>query len=121
MNHLDRINQFTGAADPRSVAEAAGRAVINEARPRGPRIGEPSRSGTLRVAVMYKVADSPSTSEQVRERTLAALAEKARLMLDEGVVAEPQDIDLCMITAPGGRSTSAASRHTSTAVASRKG
>jgi hypothetical protein len=30
------------------VAEVAGRAVINEAR--GPRIGEPSRSGTLRVA-----------------------------------------------------------------------
>jgi 3-hydroxyacyl-CoA dehydrogenase/enoyl-CoA hydratase/carnithine racemase len=53
------------------------------------------------VAALYKVGDSPSTAEQVRERALAALAEEARLMLDEGVVAEPQDIDLCMITGTG--------------------
>jgi 3-hydroxyacyl-CoA dehydrogenase len=53
------------------------------------------------VAALYKVGDSPSTAEQLRERTLAALAEEARLMLDEGVVAEPQDIDLCMITGVG--------------------
>jgi 3-hydroxyacyl-CoA dehydrogenase/enoyl-CoA hydratase/carnithine racemase len=53
------------------------------------------------VAALYKVGDSPSTAEQVRERTLAALAEEARLMLDEGVVAEAQDIDLCMITGAG--------------------
>ena len=53
------------------------------------------------VAAMYKVGDSPSTAEQVAERALAALAEEARLMLDEGVVAEPQDIDLCMITGAG--------------------
>ena len=32
---------------------------------------------------------------------MAALAEEARLMLDEGVVAEPQDIDLCMIIGAG--------------------
>jgi 3-hydroxyacyl-CoA dehydrogenase/enoyl-CoA hydratase/carnithine racemase len=53
------------------------------------------------VAALYKVGDSPSTAEQVRERALAALAEEARLMLDDGVVAEPQDIDLCMITGAG--------------------
>jgi 3-hydroxyacyl-CoA dehydrogenase/enoyl-CoA hydratase/carnithine racemase len=53
------------------------------------------------VAALYKVGDSPSTAEQVAERALAALAEEARLMLDEGVVAEPQDIDLCMITGAG--------------------
>jgi hypothetical protein len=53
------------------------------------------------IAALYKVGDSPSTAEQVRERTLAALAEEARLMLDEGVIAEPQDIDLCMITGAG--------------------
>jgi len=28
-------------------------------------------------------------------------AQEARLMLDEGVVAEPQDIDLCMLTGAG--------------------
>ncbi|MHB8296395.1 MAG: 3-hydroxyacyl-CoA dehydrogenase NAD-binding domain-containing protein [Acidimicrobiales bacterium] len=34
-------------------------------------------------------------------RALAALAEEARLMLDEGVVAEAQDIDLCMLLGAG--------------------
>ena len=38
--------------------------------------------------------DRPSTAEQVRERALEALAEEARLILDEGVVADPADIDL---------------------------
>jgi 3-hydroxyacyl-CoA dehydrogenase len=37
----------------------------------------------------------------VRERALAAIAEEARLMLDEHVVAEPQDIDLCMLLGAG--------------------
>ena len=30
-----------------------------------------------------------------------ALAEESRIMLDEGVVAEPQDIDLCMLLGAG--------------------
>ena len=41
------------------------------------------------------------SAEEVRERTLAGLAEEARLMLDEGVVAAPEDIDLAMITGAG--------------------
>lgn len=41
------------------------------------------------------------TAEEVRDKTLAGLAEEARLMLDEGVVAAPQDIDLAMITGAG--------------------
>ena len=41
------------------------------------------------------------TSEQVRERVLSVLAEEARLMLDEGVVAAPEDLDLGMITGAG--------------------
>ena len=53
------------------------------------------------IAAMFKAGDSPSTAEQVRGRALDALAEEARLMLDEGVVGEPQDIDLCMITGAG--------------------
>ncbi len=36
-----------------------------------------------------------------RERALEALAEEIRLMLDEGVVAAPEDIDLCMILGAG--------------------
>ena len=40
-------------------------------------------------------------STQVRERVLSALAQEAQLMLDEGVVAAPMDIDLAMITGAG--------------------
>ncbi len=39
--------------------------------------------------------------EQVRAQVLEGLAEEARLMLDEGVVAGPQDLDLAMITGAG--------------------
>ena len=45
--------------------------------------------------------DRPSTAGEVRERVLEALAEEIRLMLDEGVVAAPEDIDLCMILGAG--------------------
>ena len=41
------------------------------------------------------------TTEQVRERVLGVLADEARRMLDEGVVAAPMDLDLAMITGAG--------------------
>ncbi len=41
------------------------------------------------------------TADEVRERALAAMAQEIRLMLDEGVVAEAQDIDLCMLLGAG--------------------
>lgn len=44
---------------------------------------------------------TPLTPEQVRERVLSGLAEEARLMLDEGVVQAPMDLDLGMITGAG--------------------
>jgi hypothetical protein len=44
---------------------------------------------------------APLTAEDVRRKALDALAEEIRLMLDEGVVAEAQDIDLCMILGAG--------------------
>lgn len=53
------------------------------------------------VGKLLEVGDAPLTGEQVRERALAALAQEVRLMLDEGVVAEAQDIDLCMILGAG--------------------
>ena len=46
-------------------------------------------------------ADAPSTPEQVRMRALAALAVEARMMLDEGVVSSPAEIDLCMLMGAG--------------------
>jgi 3-hydroxyacyl-CoA dehydrogenase len=53
------------------------------------------------VAGILAGGDRPSTPEQVRERALEALAEEIRLMLDEGVVAAPEDIDLCLILGAG--------------------
>jgi 3-hydroxyacyl-CoA dehydrogenase len=53
------------------------------------------------VAAILAGGDRPSTAEQVRERALEALAEEIRLLLDEGVVAAPEDVDLCMILGAG--------------------
>ncbi len=53
------------------------------------------------VAAILAGGDRPSTPEQVRERALEALAEEIRLMLDEGVVAAPEDVDLCLILGAG--------------------
>ncbi|MFI7605302.1 3-hydroxyacyl-CoA dehydrogenase NAD-binding domain-containing protein [Micromonospora sp. NPDC049366] len=53
------------------------------------------------VAKLLVVGDNPLTAEQVRQNALDALAQEIRLMLDEGVVAEAQDIDLCMILGAG--------------------
>jgi hypothetical protein len=44
---------------------------------------------------------APLSADEVRENALAALAEEIRIMLDEGVVAEAQDIDLCMVLGAG--------------------
>ena len=52
-------------------------------------------------AALFTVGDRASTSEQVRDRTLTALAEEVGLMLAEGVVAAPMDVDLCLILGGG--------------------
>jgi 3-hydroxyacyl-CoA dehydrogenase/enoyl-CoA hydratase/carnithine racemase len=44
---------------------------------------------------------SPSTGAEVLQRALEGLAQEIRIMLDEGVVAAPEDIDLCMILGAG--------------------
>jgi len=53
------------------------------------------------VAALLELGDQPLTAEQVRENALVGLAEEIRLMLDEGVVAEAADIDLCLILGAG--------------------
>ena len=55
------------------------------------------------VAALMQTPANPVvlSSGQVRDEVLSALAEEARLMLDEGVVAAPMDIDLAMITGAG--------------------
>ncbi len=53
------------------------------------------------VVEIFAGGTSPSTEEQVLDRALAALACEIRIMLDEGVVAAAEDIDLCMILGAG--------------------
>ncbi|MFD5751821.1 3-hydroxyacyl-CoA dehydrogenase NAD-binding domain-containing protein [Streptomyces sp. NPDC127033] len=53
------------------------------------------------VAALLKQGDTVLTEEQTRERVLDAVAQEIGLMLAEGVVAEAQDIDLCLITGAG--------------------
>ncbi len=50
---------------------------------------------------LIKQGRNASTTEEVRERALIALANEARLMLDDGVVATPGEIDLCMMMGAG--------------------
>lgn len=52
------------------------------------------------VALMEK-GDKASTGEEVRLRALKALAEEARMMLDEGVVSTAAEIDICMLLGAG--------------------
>ncbi|WP_028278616.1 3-hydroxyacyl-CoA dehydrogenase NAD-binding domain-containing protein [Arthrobacter sp. H5] len=50
---------------------------------------------------LLSVGDSPSSSAEVLRRTQDALADEIGRMLAEGVVAAPEDIDLCVIMGAG--------------------
>ncbi|MET0695637.1 MAG: 3-hydroxyacyl-CoA dehydrogenase NAD-binding domain-containing protein [Propionibacteriaceae bacterium] len=50
---------------------------------------------------LFTVGDRPSTAEEVRVRAMSAVAEEIGLMLRQGVVEAPMDIDLCMILGAG--------------------
>ena len=53
------------------------------------------------VQALWEFGDVELSSDEVRQRVLEGVAEEIRIMLDEGVVAEAQDIDLCMILGGG--------------------
>ncbi|HEU4542415.1 MAG TPA: 3-hydroxyacyl-CoA dehydrogenase NAD-binding domain-containing protein [Jiangellaceae bacterium] len=52
-------------------------------------------------AALFEQGDTVLTEAEVREGALSAVAEEIRLMLDEGVVAEVQDVDLCLLLGAG--------------------
>lgn len=60
-----------------------------------------SRTLDPKVEEVYQRGTVSLTEEEIRQRALNALADEARRMLDEGVVSEAQDIDLCMILGAG--------------------
>ena len=101
---------MVGPAVARHVAQTLHEAfpdrfAVSENMGRIVEAGKPltDRDGAIdpEVAALLVVGDQPLTAEQVRDRALTALAEEIRLMLDEGVVAQAQDIDLCMILGAG--------------------
>ncbi|TCN58140.1 3-hydroxyacyl-CoA dehydrogenase [Rhodococcus sp. SMB37] len=53
------------------------------------------------VSALWPQGDTPSTADEVLDRTRRAFAEEIRIMLDEGVVAAAEDIDLCLILGGG--------------------
>ena len=50
---------------------------------------------------LLEKGSSASTADQVRDRALKAIATEAKMMLDEGVVATPAEIDICMLLGSG--------------------
>lgn len=65
----------------------------------------PAPDGSLEIPestlTLMSFGTSPSTGHDVLHRVQDALAQEIGLMLDEGVVAGPEDIDLCMILGAG--------------------
>jgi 3-hydroxyacyl-CoA dehydrogenase len=61
--------------------------------------GAPRLSGE--VTALLPAGGTPLTAEQVRDRALEAVAEEIGIMLSEGLVAGPEDIDLCLILGAG--------------------
>ena len=60
-----------------------------------------SRHIPLETLELMQFGNNPVTSEELLRATQDALAEEIGLMLEEGVVAGPEDVDLCMITGAG--------------------
>jgi hypothetical protein len=50
---------------------------------------------------LFDAGDVVLGEDEVRERALTAVAQEIRLMLDDDVVAEAQDIDLCLLLGAG--------------------
>ncbi|MDG4766992.1 3-hydroxyacyl-CoA dehydrogenase NAD-binding domain-containing protein [Solwaraspora sp. WMMD406] len=86
--HAAFPDRFTVSDNLRRIAESGLPLLVDDEL--NPEIGK-----------LLEVGSQPLTAEQVRQRALDALAQEIRLMLDEGVVAEAPDIDLCMILGAG--------------------
>ncbi|NUW30952.1 enoyl-CoA hydratase/isomerase family protein [Nonomuraea sp. SMC257] len=87
------------AAFPERFGVSAGMAKLVASGKPG--VYAPDFSLDPEAVALFAGGDAPSTAEEVRRRVLEALAEEIRIMLDEGVVAAAQDIDLCMILGAG--------------------
>jgi 3-hydroxyacyl-CoA dehydrogenase/enoyl-CoA hydratase/carnithine racemase len=88
--HASFGDRFTVSPKLRALAESGQASVYR-----------PDFSVDPEVAALLAGGDHPSDGPAVLDRALAGLAEEIRLMLDEGVVAAREDIDLCLILGAG--------------------
>ncbi|MER6910047.1 3-hydroxyacyl-CoA dehydrogenase NAD-binding domain-containing protein [Streptomyces sp. NPDC000594] len=92
--HAAFPDRFTVSGNLRRLVEA-GRTSVWLRDAAGGKTPDPE------VLAGWQAGSSPSTPAEVLDRTAAALADEIRRMLDEGVVAEAQDVDLCLILGVG--------------------
>ena len=86
-------DRFAVSDNLRRVVDA-GRPGIYDWGADGPYVADSTRA-------LLVQGDRPSTAEQVRERAVGAIAEEVGLMLAEGVVAGPPEVDLCLLLGAG--------------------
>ena len=92
--HLAYPDRFTVSPNLRRIVEAGHRTLVAWTE-----TGEQQLDPD--VAELWQQGSTASTAEQVRDRALDAMAQEARLMLDEKVVAAAADIDLALLTGAG--------------------
>lgn len=92
-------DRFTVSPSLRRIVEA-GKSAVWVADGHGGRRVDPDVAAIVG-ARTGRGAGSDVSAEAIRNRALRALAQEARLILDEGVVSEPQDIDLCLLLGAG--------------------
>ncbi|WP_104821156.1 3-hydroxyacyl-CoA dehydrogenase NAD-binding domain-containing protein [Kitasatospora sp. MMS16-BH015] len=96
------VSETLHGAFPERFTVSENLARVVEARKRGFYIWEDGKQVLdPEVLAILTFGDKALSEEQVRARALDAVAQEIGLMLDEGVVGEAQDIDLCMITGAG--------------------
>ncbi|MER5640098.1 3-hydroxyacyl-CoA dehydrogenase NAD-binding domain-containing protein [Kitasatospora sp. NPDC002227] len=96
------VSETLHGAFPERFTVSENLARVVEARKRGFYIWEDGKQVLdPEVLALLTFGDTALSEEQVRARALDAVAQEIGLMLDEGVVGEAQDIDLCMITGAG--------------------
>jgi 3-hydroxyacyl-CoA dehydrogenase/enoyl-CoA hydratase/carnithine racemase len=88
--HASFPDRFEVPASLKALVEA-GKTAIYQWDEQGNQSVDPD------VLELWQRGDSPSTAEQVARRMREAMADEARLMIDEGVVQAPEDIDLAVI------------------------
>lgn len=83
-------DRFGASENLGRIAESGQRRLLNEEGVLDPEL-----------VALLKTGDAPLTGDQVRDRALAALADEIARMLDERVVADRRDLDLCLILGAG--------------------